>query len=285
MPADGVHDWFTEKLEDKGCAFSLKLGEHVHGETTPYQRIDIYRTQTFGYLMTIDGCTMVSSRDNFLYHEMIAHPALNSHPAPKRVVIIGGGDCGSLNEVLKHPEVERAVQVEIDERVTRLAERYFPELCARNTDPRAELIFGDGIAWMRDVAPDSLDVVVIDSTDPVGPAEGLFGRRFYGDCLRALADGGLLVQQSESPLLHLELIGEIHRFMRDAGFARTHLVQFPQPIYPSGWWSATIAQKTAGPLATRLDAESLQALDTRYYNAAIHRAAFAVPNFVAAALR
>lgn len=277
--------WFTEALEDKGTLFGLKLGDHVHGEQTPYQAIDIYRTETFGYLMAIDGCTMVSSRDNFLYHEMMTHPALNAHPEPRQVVIIGGGDCGTLNEVLKHPEVERAVQVEIDARVTRLSERYFPELCARNDDPRAELFFGDGIQWMKDAAAESLDLIIVDSTDPVGPAEGLFGRHFYADCIRALRSGGLLVQQSESPLLHLELITEMHRFMREAGFAQTHLLHFPQPIYPSGWWSASLARKNSGALLERLDPAALAALETRYYNADTHRAAFALPNFVAAALR
>ncbi|MDE2149580.1 MAG: polyamine aminopropyltransferase [Gammaproteobacteria bacterium] len=284
MSAAELQGWFTEKVEDKGVAFSLKLGEHVHGETTPYQRIDIYSTASFGYLMAIDGCTMVSSRDNFFYHEMMAHPALNSHPAPRRVAVIGGGDCGTLNEVLKHPQVERAVQIEIDERVTRLAERYFPELCARNGDPRAELVFGDGIAWIKSAPPASLDVIVVDSTDPVGPAEGLFGRRFYADCLCALDGGGLLVQQSESPLLHLDLIVEMHRFMRESGFAHTRLLHFPQPVYPSGWWSATLAQKTPGPLTARIDEAAIAKLQTRYYCAATHGAAFALPPFVAGAV-
>jgi len=272
--------WFTEVVEQTGTAFSLKLGSRVHAERTPYQNIEIYRTETFGYLMVIDGCTMVSTRDNFLYHEMMSHPALNSHPDPRDVAIIGGGDCGTLREVLKHPEVRRAVQVEIDERVTRLAEQYFPELCASNADPRAQLHFGDGIAWMKNAPPESLDLVIIDSTDPVGPAEGLFGAKFYRDCLKALRPGGLLVQQSESPLLHQELISQIHHHLREAGFARTHLLHFPQPIYPSGWWSASLAQKSAQPLVERLEPDRLAALDTRYYNAAIHRAAFALPNFL-----
>lgn len=272
--------WFSEPVDQTGTAFSLKLGERVHSEQTPFQKIEIFKTETFGWLMTIDGCTMVSTRDNFLYHEMMTHPALNSHCAPENVVIVGGGDCGTLREVLKHPEVKRATQVEIDERVTRLSEQYFPELCTANNDPRATLFFGDGLAWMKEAEPESLDVIIIDSTDPVGPAEGLFGAKFYIDCVRALRPGGLLVQQSESPLLHLELIAEMHKFMRQAGFAQTRLLHFPQVIYPSGWWSGSIAQKTAGPLAERLDPAAVAALDTEYYNAEMHRAAFAVPNFV-----
>jgi spermidine synthase len=270
--------WFTEPVEQTGTAFSLKLGRKLHSELTRFQKIEIYDTETFGKLMVIDGCTMVSTRDNFLYHEMMAHPALNPHP--KNVVIVGGGDCGTLREVLKHKGVKRATQVEIDERVTRLAEKYFPELCSANNDPRATLFFGDGLQWMKDAPPGSIDVIIIDSTDPVGPAEGLFGRKFYLDCIKALRPDGLLVQQSESPLLHLELIRAMHQAMREAGFAQTHLLHYPQPIYPSGWWSASFARKTRGKLAERLSPKAIAALKTRYYNAATHRAAFAVPNFV-----
>lgn len=276
--------WFTEAVDATGTAFSLKLGAKVHQEQSAYQTIEIFRTEGFGYLMTIDGCTMVSTRDNFLYHEMMSHPALNAHPAPNKVVIVGGGDCGTLSEVLKHPEVESATQVEIDERVTRLAEQYFPELCTRNGDPRATLYFGDGVQWMKDAAPGSIDLIIIDSTDPVGVAEGLFGKRFYADCIRALAHDGMLVQQSESPLLHLPLITEMHQAMRATGFAETQLISFPQPIYPSGWWSGSLACKKAGARAERLDPAALAALDCQYYNAAIHRAAFAQPEFVRRAL-
>ena len=274
--------WFTEAVDKAGSAFSLKLGEKLHEEQTPWQKIEIYRTETFGHLMVIDGCTMVSTRDNFLYHEMMSHPALNSHPDPKTVVIVGGGDCGTLREVLKHPEVRSATQVEIDERVTRLAEQYFPELCTANRDPRATLFFGDGLKWMKDAKPGSVDLIIIDSTDPVGPAEGLFGRKFYLDCIRALAPDGMLVQQSESPLLHADLIREMHAAMRSAGFAQTHLLHFPQPIYPSGWWSASLACKQAAPLSLQ---RAVTGLDTKYYSAAVHAGCFAVPPFLAAALR
>jgi spermidine synthase len=275
--------WFSEPVEASGTAFSLK-GRKLHEEQTPYQKIEIWETKTFGYLMTIDGCTMVSTRDNFLYHEMMAHVALNAHADPQNVVIVGGGDCGTLSEVLKHPEVKSATQVEIDERVTRLSERYFPELCTRNEDPRATLFFGDGIQWMKSATPGSIDLIIIDSTDPVGPAEGLFGKRFYLDCIKALKPDGMLVQQSESPLLHLELIGEMHSAMREAGFARTHLFHYPQVIYPSGWWSGSIATKTKAPLCERLDDKAIARLEARFYNAATHRAAFALPTYVREAL-
>lgn len=275
--------WFSEAVEATGTAFALK-GQKLHEEQTPYQKIEIWDTRTFGYLMTIDGCTMVSTRDNFLYHEMMSHVALNSHPDPQNVVIVGGGDCGTLSEVLKHPEVKSATQVEIDERVTRLSEQYFPELCTRNADPRATLFFGDGIQWMKDAKPGSIDLIIIDSTDPVGPAEGLFGKRFYLDCIKALKPDGMLVQQSESPLLHLDLIQQMHAAMREAGFARTHLFHYPQTIYPSGWWSGSIATKSDAALLERLDEPTLRKLETRFYNPHTHRAAFALPTFVEEAL-
>src|SRR5690606_38637921 len=142
----------------------------LHEERSAFQTIAIYDTTDWGKLMVIDGAIMLTTRDNFLYHEMMAHPALFTHSNPQKVVVIGGGDCGTLREVLRHKEVEHAVQVEIDERVTRLAEQYFPELCESNGDARAELIAGDGIQYMKDTAPESIDVVIVDSTDPVGPA-------------------------------------------------------------------------------------------------------------------
>jgi spermidine synthase len=275
--------WFFEAIDATGTAIGLKA-EKIHSEQSPYQQIEIWQTETFGKLMTIDGCTMVSTRDNFLYHEMMSHPALNSHPSPKNVVIVGGGDCGTLREVLKHPEVESATQVEIDERVTRLAEIHFPELCDRNHDPRATLFFGDGLAWMKEVAPESIDVIIIDSTDPVGPAEGLFGLKFYKDCIKALKPNGLLVQQSESPLLHTKLIREMHEAMKQAGFAETGLLHFPQVIYPSGWWSGSLAFKQAGSKVTRLDSGLIAAMDCQYYNEDTHHACFALPTFVKKAL-
>ncbi|MEQ1560922.1 MAG: polyamine aminopropyltransferase, partial [Methyloglobulus sp.] len=209
-------EWFTEEHSGAGSAFSLKIKRKLHEEQSPFQHHEIYETETFGNLMILDGCTMVSTRDNFLYHEMISHPALFTHPNPKKVWIIGGGDCGTLREVLKHPSVEEAVQIDIDERVTRLAEIYFPELCESNNDPRADLKFIDGIKWIKDAAPNSVDIIIVDSTDPVGPAEGLFNEAFYRGCFACLSENGLLVQQSESPLLHLELIKAMRHAMSAA---------------------------------------------------------------------
>lgn len=272
--------WFTEINGDSGAAFSLAIKRKVHEEQTPFQKIEMYETETFGNLMIIDGCYMVSTRDNFLYHEMMSHPTLYTHPSPKRVIVIGGGDCGTLREVLRHPEVEFAMQVEIDERVTRLSEIYFPELCESNNDPRAELYFGDGIKWMKETAPESIDVVIVDSTDPIGPAEGLFSQAFFQDVWRALRPGGMIVQQSEAPLYHTDsIILPLHQKMKSAGFAATKTFHFPQTIYPSGWWTGTIACKDRAIEGFREEAVKNRQHKTQYYNEDIHRAAFAMPEF------
>ncbi len=258
--------WYTERYEEHGAALSLKISEVLHREQSPYQTIEIFETEHFGTLMTLDGLVMLTDRDNFLYHEMMTHPALFMHPDPKRVLIIGGGDCGTLREVLRHPEVEAAEQVELDERMTRVAERFFPLLCERNDDPRARFHFQDGIAWVKNAKPGSYDVIIVDSTDPVGPAAGLFGAEFYATCHAALADKGVLVAQSESPLLHADLIRGCQRRMHAAGFDSVDTLFFPQFAYPSGWWSATLARKGIERGAfRRRDAEQMAGL--QYYHA------------------
>ncbi|TAN08831.1 MAG: polyamine aminopropyltransferase [Rhodanobacteraceae bacterium] len=276
--------WFTEQHTASGSAVGYRVREKLADEQTPFQHIEIYATTDWGNLMVIDGCTMLTTRDNFLYHEMMTHPALYTHAAPKDVVIIGGGDCGTLRQVLRHPEVGHVAQIDIDERVTRLAEQYFPELCESNADPRAQLLFDDGIKYMAEAAPDSLDVVIVDSTDPVGPAEGLFNTKFYASCCRALRAGGILVQQSESPLVLLDLIQSMQREMRAAGFTTTRTLPFPQPCYPTGWWSTTLARKGGDLTRFREHDAADKPFQTRYYNVDIHRAALAQPEFMRTAL-
>ena len=272
-------NWITEICEEGGSAFSLERGDKVFDEQSAFQKVEVYDTATYGKLMLIDGCTMVSTRENFLYHEMMSHPVLFSHTAPRRVAIIGGGDCGTLREVLKHSTVEKVTQIDIDETVTRAALQHFPELCASNDDPRAELLFIDGIQWMKDAEPGSLDVIIVDSTDPIGPGEVLFTPGFYDACYRALGDDGLVVQQSESPLIHMPVLEKMYRSLKVSGFSDARTLFFPQPIYPTGWWSATIGAKHSGLDRFRADDAARGDIDTRYYNADIHRAAFAQPEF------
>ncbi len=271
--------WYTERYEEHGASLSLKICEVLHREQSPYQTIEIFETEHFGTLMTLDGLVMVTDRDNYLYHEMMSHPALFTHPAPKRVLIIGGGDCGTLREVLRHAEVEEATQVELDERVTRVAERFFPELCEKNHDPRAHFHFTDGIAWIQEAPAGRYDVIIVDSTDPVGPAAGLFATDFYAACHQALAEQGVLIAQSESPLLHADLIRQCQSRMTEAGFAAVNSVYFPQFCYPSGWWSGTLGRKGLGMDAFRSE-DAKAFTGTHYYHAGMQQAAQVAPAFL-----
>ncbi|MFI4938143.1 MAG: polyamine aminopropyltransferase [Candidatus Berkiellales bacterium] len=266
-------EWFTEFYPEYGCGFGLKIKAQLHREKSMYQTIAIYETSDFGKLMTIDNIIMLTTRDNFLYHEMMSHPPLFTHANPKNIAIIGGGDCGTLKEVLKHP-VESVIQIEIDERVTQLAEIYFPELCTSNHDPRTTLLFNDGIQWMQEAPTQSLDVIIIDSTDPIGPAEGLFNQAFYQNCHRVLREDGIIVHQSESPLIHQTLLRQMREAMKSADFSDVLTITFPQPVYPSGWWSCTMAAKQSRLNQFRRDEALLKQLQTKYYQFALHEAAF-----------
>ncbi|MBL4607975.1 MAG: polyamine aminopropyltransferase [Pseudomonadales bacterium] len=273
--------YFNELFAAEGASIGLQITELLHKEQSPYQNIEIYDTTHFGHLMVLDGCIMLTQRENFIYHEMMSHPALFSHPAPKKVVIIGGGDCGTLQEVLKHPEVEFALQVELDQRVTELSEQYFPELCENNNDPRADFYFGDGIRWIEDADEHSIDVIIVDSTDPVGPAEGLFSKEFYRNCHRALKPNGILVQQSESPIFHSDsIIKKMQRDLGASGFNETLVRTFPQPVYPSGWWSCTMGVKTEGKSTLSQKPLRPVSFKTRYYTQPLHEASTCLPAFM-----
>lgn len=275
------NSWFSEVDNLAGSAFSLKVTEKLFDAQSPFQHIQVYATEGFGRLLVIDGYIMLSERDNFLYHEMLVHPALFTHPEPKRILIVGGGDCGTLREVLKHAHVEAVTQVDIDEMVTDVAEKYFPTLCEANQDSRAQLLFADGIKWVKDATARSYDVIIVDSTDPVGPGKGLFSQEFYRDCWKALGETGLLVQQSESPLFHLEkILKPMHQAMHNAEFNHIHTLHFPQCVYPSGWWTATLASKVT-PIGQFREKDVInRSFATQYYNAEIHRASLATPEFM-----
>jgi spermidine synthase len=273
--------WFYENFSYTGSAIGFRITRKLEEVQSPFQKIEMFESTDWGNIMTIDGAMMVTTRDNFFYHEMMAHAPLFTHANPKNVVIIGGGDCGTLREVLKHKGVETAVQCDIDEQVTRMAEKYFPELCESNNDPRATVMFDDGLAYMANAAPESIDLIIVDSTDPVGPAEGLFNEAFYKNCLKALRPDGLLVQQSESPLALMHLIHDMRQAMRGAGFTNFRTLPFPQPCYPTGWWSATIASKSSCDLTKFREADAAaKTFATKYYNLGIHQGALMMPEFM-----
>eukprot|EP00601_Ochromonadales_sp_CCMP2298_P031969 CAMPEP_0173324866 /NCGR_PEP_ID=MMETSP1144-20121109/172_1 /TAXON_ID=483371 /ORGANISM="non described non described, Strain CCMP2298" /LENGTH=289 /DNA_ID=CAMNT_0014268961 /DNA_START=42 /DNA_END=908 /DNA_ORIENTATION=- len=272
--------WITEHCSEGGFAVSYKVEKCLHQEETPFQKIAVYQSSHFGKIMLLDGYIQITSKDNFVYHEMLSNLPLYTHPQPKDVCIIGGGDCGVLREILAQPCIQSVTQIDIDIRVTEVSQMHFPELCVRNEDPRATLLFQDGAAWIRACAPASLDVIVVDSTDPGewGPGDVLYQEAFYAACRRALRAEGLVVQQSESPLIHQQIICTMRQRMLSAGFAWVHTFSFPQPCYATGWWSCTMAG-TAGtdPFKFRYQDALRKAHPTHYYNADVHQASLAEP--------
>jgi spermidine synthase len=255
----------------------FKVQETLHSEKSSFQEIKVIRTEHFGKVLLLDDLVMLTERDEFVYHEMLVHPALIVHPEPKDVLIVGGGDGGTLREVLKH-DVRGATMVEIDERVCEVCKRFFPELAQSFQDSRAEIWYEDGIQYVKETDR-TFDVVLVDSTDPVGHAAKLFSSEFYGDVKRCLRPNGVLVAQTESPVYHLEFIGKLYR--RLAGFFKeVHIYLAAVPTYPGGLWSFTFASDGIDPRAVVRDMPK----GLHYYNTEIHRAAFALPTYLKNAL-
>ena len=276
----GADIWFTEH-QTPDVTLGLRVRETLWQEDTPYQQLLVADTEAYGRLLTLDGAVQTTERDEFFYHEMIAHVPLTIHPRPQRIAVVGGGDGGVIREILRHPGVEAAHLVEIDERVVAVARQFFPKLSAELDNPRAHVHLVDGIQWMREqgARAEKLDVVIIDSTDPVGPATGLFGEAFYRSVYEALAPDGILVAQTESPMLQPHLIRHAQAAMRSV-FPHVHLYLAPVPTYPSGWWSFSLGSKGPRPE----DARTVS-LPTRYWTPAIQRAAFVLPPFVSELLQ
>jgi len=260
---------------------ALKLTQKLYEESSQYQKIEIVENPDLGTIMLLDGVLMLSSEDEYVYHEMLALPSLYAHPNPENVLIIGGGDCGTMTRVLSCPKVKKVVQVEIDEMVTRVAKTYFPELTQALIDPRVEVIFGDGIKYMQ-ASSRKFDLILVDSTDPVGPAAGLFRKDFFEDCHKALKDDGILCIQSESPWIPdlMDLIVEVNRDLKDL-FGNVHPYLAGIQTYQAGLWMFQMASKMHNPkdagVAERIrDAKKKH----RYFNEDIYSASFALPQFV-----
>jgi len=272
--------WYTEK-QTKAYGITAKVRETLYTVQTPYQHLAVIDTEEFGRMLVLDGMVQTTVRDEFVYHEMIAHPALVAHPDPKRVAVIGGGDGGVVREVLKHSAVEQVTLVEIDQEVIEASRRYLPEIAAGLADPRVEILVTDGIQHVRDTRA-AYDIVLVDSTEPVGAAVGLFSESFYRNIYQSLKDDGMMVAQTESPLFNAELITQSYRGIERA-FPVTKLYLASIPTYPSGLWSFTLGSKRACPLA--VERSDIPDLDTEYYNDAVHYGAFQLPNFAARLLR
>lgn len=266
--------WVSE-LQTDDLKISLRVRRTLHDEQSSYQRITVLDTVPYGTLLLLDGHIQTTEQDEFVYHEMLAHVPLHTHPDPKRVVVVGGGDGGTVREVLKHPGVEKVVLAEIDGRVIEASRRFLPSISSGLDDPRVEIRIGDGIEHIRE-HPGTYDVVLVDSTDPIKAAEGLYSAEFYALCHRALREGGVLAVQSQSPFNERPLVRQVIQGMR-ASFPLVRLYWAVVPTYPAGFWSFTLGSKGPDPLQPRpVD----PGLGGRYYTADIHRAAFVLPPFM-----
>lgn len=271
-----MNRWFEEQLEVKeGRVLKIEYKELLETHQSKFQEIDIYDTVPYGKMLVHDEVIMLTEYDETHYHEMITHVALSVHPEPKRVLVIGGGDGGTLREVLRHKDVETADLCEIDEDVIRLSKKYFPNLACSFDDPRARVYCEDGAGFVRE-RPGYYDVIIVDSSDPIGPAEVLFQEKFYRDMHDALTPDGIVVTQSESFLYHKDIIANIAGFSKKI-FPRYFYYYTMVPTYPSGLIGFSFCSRKYHPLEDFRPPRAAALDNLTYYNPAIHKAAFALP--------
>jgi len=270
--------WLNEVYKD-AVVLNFKIERTLFSDCSPFQKIDVVKTRAHGNMLLNDGIVQLTERDEFIYHEMIAHVPLFIHPLPKRVLVIGGGDGGTVREVLKHRSIQRVVMVEIDEMVIRACREHLPSVCCAMGDPRLELRIEDGIQFVKDTR-EQFDVVIIDSTDPIGPSEPLFNREFYERVAAVLPTDGIMVTQAESPFYDHDIQHSMLTNQRPF-FKKLHIYLFTNLSYPAGFWSFGFASKSLCPIK---DFESARVaaggINFRYYNPGIHRASFMLPTFV-----
>ena len=281
--------WFTDKNDD--IALSIRhRGDRLFREKSPYQTVEIFDTFAYGKMLTIDSMVMCSEKDENAYHEMIIHVPMLLNPTFKDVLVIGGGDGGSVREILRHPQVERVTMVEIDEAVVRASKEFLPSLSGALEDPKLDLRIEDGIAFVANAPDASYDLIVIDSSDPVGPSEGLFSTAFYEQVYRCLKPDGAIAAQSESPRFNQPAFVDIHQCLKGI-FGADQVVCYLAfiPTYPTGMWSFNYATKGAAHPIQGMDAARSESFaiahDLQYYNVGIHQAAFALPTFVQTMLK
>jgi len=276
-------DWIQE-LHQQSLILRYKVVRRLFAGQSPFQRVEIVETERFGRMLFNDGVVMLSERDEFVYHEMIAHVPLFVHAAAERVLVIGGGDGGTVREAIRHPSVRHCRLVEIDGMVVEACREFLPRTAAALDDPRVQVTIADGVEFVART-DERYDLVIVDSTDPVGPAEPLFGPEFYANVRRVLNPGGLVVSQAESPYFNAERQLAMVEILAGL-FRRVHVYNYANITYPGGFWSFTFA--AAGDLCPLGDFDprrvAASGLDFRYYSPGVHRAAFALPPFQAEAL-
>lgn len=272
--------WYSEKHTDN-CQFSIKVKNAIYSEKSAFQAIDFFQSYDFGTFFTLDGYMMVNEKDEFIYHDMITHVPLAVNPSIKNVLVIGGGDGGTVRELTRYKSIEKIDLVEIDERVVRLCQKYLPQTAAQLTDERVSLYFEDGVNFVSG-KENYYDLILVDSTDPIGPGEGLFTTEFYSNCYRALNSNGILINQHESPYYasYAEQMQKAHHKLNKI-FEICEVYQFHMPTYASGHWLFGFASKGLHPIKDHQKGtwESLN-IKTKYYNSSIHVGAFALPTYV-----
>lgn len=272
--------WYTEQHTDS-VRFSIKVDKPLYSGQSEFQRIDVFNSQEFGIFFTLDGLMMVTEKDEFIYHDMIVHVPMATNPKIKHVLVIGAGDGGTVRELTRYSTIEHIDMVEIDKMVVNVCREYLPQTACKLDDPRVQLYFEDGLKFVRS-KENAYDLIVVDSTDPFGPGEGLFTKEFYGNCFKALKADGILVNQHESPYYeeYAKSMQRAHKRIREF-FPVCRVYQAHIPTYPSGHWLFGFASKTYDPL-TDIDEQAWNSLGlkTKYYNTEIHKGCFALPNYV-----
>lgn len=274
-------NWFTEKYDDE-VKISYGIKEHIFHKKSDFQTIDVFKNDLFGNYLVIDDIMMITEKDEFIYHEMITHVPMASNPNIKNVLVIGAGDGGTVRELCKYPTIESITMVEIDEEVVNASLAYFPSTSsALKTDSRVKLLFEDGIKFAKNAKDNFYDLIIVDSTDPIGPGEGLFSTDFYKDCYRILSENGILINQSESPYYPYN-IKELKRSCSKINkiFPILNYYQAFIPTYPSGHWLFGFASKTIDPLKVNTEHWNKNNLVTKYYNTDLHKGSFYLPNYV-----
>ncbi|RSK28989.1 polyamine aminopropyltransferase [Bacillus sp. HMF5848] len=267
--------WFTEK-QTESFGITAKIKRTLHTEQTDFQKLDMVETEEFGNMLILDGMVMTTQKDEFVYHEMVAHVPLFTHPNPENVLVVGGGDGGVIREVLKHPSVKKATLVEIDGKVIEYSKQYLPEIAGMLDDPRVEVKVDDGFMHIAQ-SENEYDVIMVDSTEPVGPAVNLFTKGFYAGISKALKEDGIFVAQSDNPWFKPELITNVQRDVKEI-FPITTMYVANIPTYPSGLWCFTLGSKKHDPLA--VEDSRFHDIETKYYTKELHKACFALPKFV-----
>ena len=272
--------WFTENHTDN-IRFSIKIKQHVYSEKSRYQQIDILDSYELGRILVLDGFIMLTEKDEYIYHEMITHVPMATNPDIKRVLVIGAGDGGTIRELTRFKNIEHIDMVEIDQRVVEVCKEYLPQTACRLDDPRVNIFYEDGLKYVRG-KDNEYDLIIVDSTDPFGPGEGLFTKEFYGNCYKALKEHGVLVNQHESPFYKGDALAcqRAHRNIVHS-FELSRLFQAHIPTYPSGHWLFGFSSRGVHPVRDlNPDWWNSLGLETRYYNTNLHKGAFYLPNYV-----